>query len=360
MPWALAAIYAWELFNDFQAGGGAPIPAFGSTPNVICGPDDFPGPPYRYQRNYYFLGGTVTTPFCGLGGQSVAGFATAWSPGLNTMLASYGPNEALLPVVRVFHYQQWTLNSDPVTFQPALLPGPSAPGLPGVAGGMPVPVIVPVQLPLPIWTVPFLRPDWRPDGNVRGYFVQEGIGDATSPNKKTGAIAFPSAPPIDKPPDIDEREKKLGAETRVGRAVVSGFRFLNDVGAANGAVGALYYAIPQGIRGLRPRSAAGKWRFVFDHFADVQFGDALVNSLRFAVTRRLAALYYSTALKGITAVAGERGGWNAFHLLNTLASAGEHESVRNRLLAHQNRTSEYWRKRNAYWARRNARRRKRL
>lgn len=107
---------------------------------------------------------------------------------------------------------------------------------------------------------------------------------ATSPDTRADGRMFepprseaPSeAPPRDRRPRKNEREKKL----RGGAAAALALRAIAAFGAANSAVGAFYYALPARLRRGGRLGAAAQFNRVVEHFGELDWGKVAANLLK--------------------------------------------------------------------------------
>lgn len=341
LTWIAVGIGLAETFNALT--GGVPSwvgPSFDPSAgwSTVCGPAPWPGPPYRFARQAYGLAaGPSFSIQCGAGGQSVAGFNSPPNPTDATVFIAWGPNEGLLPLVRVYWSEKYTRST-------------STPGLTNVQWLQPIEGQViaytgygpltyrptdPIAeiAPIPVWVTPWLPPSDFPQSTERGDAagVQgprlRAPDDVVRTDTRNQVAISPYAPPQE-PPRPRERERKTTG--LVGRAIVVGFRVMSTVGSVNSAVDAFWRAIPRQYRSTGRQGWRRKYEELWHNWNRIELDDAFANAFNFWVKYKLAGMFYGRAFKATQSAFGERTGAYLYRALASAVDAGEHELIERR------------------------------
>lgn len=315
-----AGLYAYDLYrswNDGQSGNLIdPSPANGWA--HICGPIAWPGPPYLKSIIRVHGAGILTTPRCGLGLQVAipnAPYGTArnvvdyyqhgtlQNRGYVMNQWSRSPADGVAPPLRV-HYptQDIRVNVGTLTDAFGLRP--------------------PLQNSGPLLPMPpsfgrlFNAPGW-PEGPRRGYTHPDNDGspyDVNFPVTQDGTRlhVVTVSRPRDREPDVRERERKAEAASRIGRMAISGFRGLQTWASVNGAIDALWNAIPRSYRPRGRRSWWQKYQDVYENFDRIDLAAAARNSVLFAAQQRAYGAFFGAITNGLVQAAGPNTGWGIY------------------------------------------------
>lgn len=306
--------------------------------STVCGPTPWPGPPYRFARQAYGLAaGPSFSIQCGSGGQSVAGFNTPPLATDATVFIAWGPNEGLLPLIRVYWSEKYTRsNSNPdglynVQYMQPLRPVIAYTGY-GPLTYRPTDPIAEVA-PVPLWVTPWLPPSEFPETTQRGDAAGEqgprirAPDDVVRPDTRNQVSISPYAPPQE-PPRPRERERKM--ETALGRAIVTGFRVMSTIGSVNGAVDAFWRAIPRSQRSTGRVGWRRKYEELWHNWDKIELDEAFVNSFNFWIRYKIAGAFYGRAFKASQSVFGEIGGVAFYRALATFVDQVEHDQIERR------------------------------
>lgn len=211
-------------------------------------------------------------------------------------------------------------------FMPQVLPRPltrpSAPALgifPSVFS-FAEPIAVPVSVIAYVGPIPGVREVGNVvrSSPVLGLVPRDIVLDITGPVGGSTTVTRPGAGfrPVSRPiaqvrPRFWERERKLLDRTRSGRAAIATFSLLNLLGSLNGAVRALWYALPKWARteGAGPTQ---RWLDVVNNVDRIIFEKALKNAAVFAAHEFLGGVMQSAARDMSLGLFGEQFGWGVY------------------------------------------------
>lgn len=309
--WALGlGLTAWDYWDAYNNGQLGPLIDPGLYGfNHICGPNGWPGPPYLPQIKRVFTNSPLTTPVCGTGLQ-----ATGTSPPTSDIypvpntrrVVDYWVHDTLLN--RGFVNEQWSRptamqaipNRYNIPIQPyRLMPTANA----RLGGWNPLLNIVDV-VPTPVaLSSSFNGEPPFPEGPERGYAIPTGpnnfrgnqLNGFTDPYTGVRLRVSVASNPRDQRPEDREKERKNEAGSRLGRMAISGFRGLQTWGSINGAIDALWRAIPRSSRPAGKRSWWQKYQDVYEHFDEIDLATAALNSTLFAAQQRFYASLFNSS-----------------------------------------------------------------
>lgn len=313
---ALGAILWWALNEDFNWATQAQpyIPGW----EHVCGPFPWPGPPYLHQTHWTWIPTAITGCIAPLGGQALV-VDVAPAPGDDTLLWSFGPNQNGRYYV-YDHYVRPDGGPDPA-LRPHYVPVPAIRG-PGVGLAANPADFVAHPIAPPIWASPWFPPEPPyPQGPSRGYVAgplnyTRGSYDAVTNSEGLSLVVnAPQQRPRDRRPEPREKERKLELGSRAGRLMITSFKALQTWGQINGAVDALWRAIPKRFRSERA-SWWKKYEEVFTHFDKIDLGQAAVNAAVYAAQIRAFGAAYAAQNRAMRRMFGERGGWQMDRSLN--------------------------------------------
>lgn len=306
-----AGLLWWALNEDFGwAGPAAPVNPAALGWMRVCGPAPYPGPPYLHQRHWNWFAPVVSTPRCELGGQAVDNVDGSPVAGDSTLFYYWGPNDSN----RYYVSEQWIQPSgfpdhpglrSPLNSGLAVL-GPGAWSIARPTDWVPDPI------PSPMPAAPFFPPlppsGPPPQGPVRGYTAEAGIRigrveSVADAQGNTLAVVDLNNPPDRRPPPR-ERERKIELGSRIGRAAITGFRALQTWGQINGAVDALWRAIPARYRPKGRRTWWQKYMDVYENFEHIDLAKAAANAAAFAASIRAWGFVYDNATRALTTMGG--------------------------------------------------------
>lgn len=322
-----AGLYAYDLYrswNDGQSGSLIdPSPANGWA--HICGPIAWPGPPYLKSVIRVHGAGILTTPRCGLGLQ--VAIPNAPYPSARNVVDYY--QHGTLPT-RGYVMNQWSRSPSNGVAPPLRVHYPTqdiqvSVGTVTDAFGTRLPLanIGPIVPMPPSWGRLFNAPGW-PEGPRRGYTHPDFDGgnpyDQSVTDNGTRLHVVTVSPPRDRPPDRNERERKAEAGSRIGRLAISGFRGLQTWASVNGAIDALWNAIPRSYRPSGKRSWWQKYQDVYENFEHIDLAAAARNSVLFAAQQRAYGAFFGAVTSGLTRNAGPNTGWGIYRGLTNMPS----------------------------------------
>lgn len=211
-------------------------------------------------------------------------------------------------------------------FMPQALPRPlTRPSVPAV-GIFPgvldwsEPIAVPLSLVAGLPVIPGVREVGNAVGSPPhiGLVPRDIVLDISGPVGGSTTVTRPGAGfrPISRPiaqvrPAFWERERKLLDRTRAGRAAIATFRLLDLLGSLNGAVRALWYALPKWSRteGAGPTQ---RWLDVVNNVDRIIFEKALKNAAVFAAYEFLGGVSQNAAREMTLGLFGEQFGWGVY------------------------------------------------
>lgn len=314
---ALGIALWWALNNDWNWATN-PLPSVPGWQHV-CGPFPWPGPPYLQNTHWTWLPTAITGCIAPLGGQALI-VDVAPAPGDDTLLLSYGPNQNGRYYV-YDHYVRPAGGADPA-LAPQYRPMPVIRGPGAGLAGLPTD-FVPNPMAPPIGLSPWFPPEPPyPQGPSRGYVAPGG------PYNSTGAIDLvqnaqgqslsvrtSQQREPDRRPPPRERERKLESQSRAGRLLIGTWKAMQTWGQINGAVNALWHALPKSARTANARWWQ-KYDDVYRHFDEIDLEQAALNSAAYAASIRAFGAAYSAQNRFLRAHAGENMGWRIDRGLN--------------------------------------------
>lgn len=268
----------------------------------VCGPTPWPGPPYAQATRTLFAAGICTTPGCGVGLQSIAGFTYLPAANSRCMRTYWGPNVALLPAERYFLSDQYTVNPalnnvQVMAHYPTQVSSRVSLYLPP---GLHVEVM---PMPLSLWEIPATQSDPRVGVTERVDGASEtrtATATLTQAQPAPRGLSFqPNYPEVRPPPRT--REQKINA------AAGAAFRFLGAIGTWHSFVNALWRSLPPKYSHKR-RSFAGKLQDIYQHWDEVDLDRAARVLFQYWVMYKAAGWAYGSAYNYLVRVYGPREG----------------------------------------------------
>lgn len=293
VPWALLAL---GIADDLWPSG----PRYAYTPppagwTHVCGPNAYPGPPYRNVVRCFYSPTQNNFASCGLGGQSMAGLQVAPSAAIRTVLYTYGPNTALLPVERWFIFDQYTCAQALPQPSPLLSNAFNPVSLPSVAvASAPIGAWNVVPTPLPFYLVPYAENGSSPFSNAR-----ISVDVAPRPKPSPGGLQFePNYPDV--VPPIRERERKIAPEAGIA------FKVFSQIGSWTSFVSALRRSLPKKYR-TRNANTAQKLQDIYQHWDKMDLNAAIRSLGAFWLRYKAAGYAFGKIQQEFVRMFGPRG-----------------------------------------------------
>lgn len=348
---ALGAGLWWALNEDFNW-ATSPRPYMPGWEHV-CGPYDYPGPPYLHQSHWAWLGPPSLACNVPIGGQALI-VDTAPAPGDDLLYFAWGPNN----VNRYYAYDQYTRpagsGAPDAALRPHMMPAPALLG-PGAAYVADPNTWVPNPIAPPIPLSPYFPPEPPyPEGPSRGYlapdpgrFTLGRVETVSDVHGRNLTVSTPAVRPRDRQPEPRERERKAELGSALGRAVITSFKALQTWGQINGAVDALWRAIPKRLR-TPNASWWQKYADVYEHFDEIDLAAAAGNAAAYAAQVRAFGAAYDRQQRFLSMVAGENGGWSIARGLTNQSKFGVRVRLRRKRV--RRNYTRRWRRYSGRWA----------